>query len=127
MRPDHYNPEIIEPAFGLICAVADDEMVTSHGLVAHIEAHLGIGIGWGLLAVEDGILRIADGHRAIAHVVMEIHIDRLAQVARLNVRSSHVAIRKRAFDVDLVLVVDERVDFGYFLARDGDQSHNNKE
>ena len=115
-----HNAEIIEPSFGFIRAVADDEVIAAQGLVAHIVAHLGIGIGWDLLAEEDGILFIADGHRAVVHVFMEIHIDRLAQVARLNVWTSHVATHQRTLDVDFVLVADERVIRRFFHARCGD-------
>ena len=115
-----HNAEIIEPSLGLVGAVADDEMVTPLGLVAHIVAYLGIGIGWGLLAEEDGILRIADGHRAVAHIFVEIHIDCLSQVTRLDVRTSHVASHQRAFDVDFVLVAAERIIRRFFHARCGD-------
>ena len=115
-----HNAEIIEPSLGLVCAVADDEMVTSQGLVAHEEAYFGVGVGGRLLAEEDGILRIADGHLAIVHVFVEIHVDRLAQVARLNVWTSHVATHQRTLDVDFVLVADERVIRKFFHARCGD-------
>ena len=120
MRLDRHNPEIVEPSLGLIGAVADDEMVTPQGLVAHIVAHLGIGIGWGLLAEEDGILRVANGYRAVVHVFVEIHIDCLSQVARLNVGTSHVASHQRTFDVDFFLVADERIIRRFFHARCGD-------
>ena len=117
---DSDNLIVVEPPLGLVGAVADDEMVTPLGLVAHIVAYLGIGIGWGLLAEEDGILRIADGHRAVAHIFVEIHIDCLSQVARLNVGTSHVASHQRTLDVDFVLVADERIIRRFFHARCGD-------
>ena len=120
MRSNCHNSEVVKPSLGLVGAVADDEMVTPQGLVAHIEAYFGIGIGWGLLAEEDGILRVADGHLAIVHVFVEIHVDRLAQVARLNVWTSHVATHQRTLDVDFVLVADERVIRRFFHARCGD-------
>ena len=118
MRFNCHNAEIIEPSFSFIRAVADDEVVTPQGLVAHEVAHFGIGMSRGFLAEQDGILRVADGHGANAHVVMEIHEDGLAEVACLNVRAAHVAVAQRAFDVDFVLVVDDVVvDIGFFFTR----------
>ena len=127
MRPDHYNPEIIEPSLGLVGAVADDEMVTSQRLVAHEETCSRIVARGNGVAKDDMIEFVADADDALTQIVVEVHMDRLVPIARLKVRSSHVAIRKRAFDVDFVLVADERVGFGYFHARGGNQSHNNKE
>ena len=64
MRLDRHNSEVVEPPFGLVGAVADDEMVASQGLVAHEEAYFGVGVG-GLFFVEDDrVLRVAYGHCA---------------------------------------------------------------
>ena len=102
MLPDRHNPEIIEPPLGLVSAVADDQMIASQGKVAHVVANRSVGMSRCLFLEQNGILRIADGHCAIAHVVVEIHINRLAEIACLNVRIAHVAVAQRAFDVDFV-------------------------
>ena len=108
------NAEIVEPTFGLVCAVADDEVVAAHGLVAHEVAHFGIGMGRGFFAEQNGILRIADGHHAHAQIVVEIHINGLTNVARLDVGAAHVAVAQRAFDVNFVLVANEFIVFVVF-------------
>lgn len=127
MRFNCYNAEIVEPSLGAVGAVADDEVITAQGLVTHVELRSSVVSRAHGVAKHDMVLPVADAHNAIAKIVVEAHMNRFAPIARLKVRSSHVAIRKRAFDVDFFLVVDERVGFGYFHARDGNQSHNNKE
>ncbi len=119
MRFDSDNAEGIETPLGLVGAVADDEMITSHRQVAHIIAHLSVGVGRGLFAKQDGVLCVADGYRAIVHVVVEIHIKRFPKIACLDVGSFHVAVHQRAFDVDFVLVADKRVIGRHFVARNG--------
>ena len=89
-------------------------MVAAQGLVTHEVAYFGIGMSRGFFAEQNGILSIADGHRAIAYIVVEIHIDGLAEIARLNVWAAHVAVAQRAFDVNFVLVANEFIVFVVF-------------
>ena len=109
LRLDHHKPEIVKPSLGAVGAVADDEMVATQGLVAHVELRSSVVSRAHGVAKHDMVLPVADAHNAIAKIVMEIHMDSLAPIACLDVRMAHVAIGKRAFDVDFVLVVDERV------------------
>ena len=120
MRLDRYNPEIIEPPFGLVGAVADDQMIASQGKVAHIVANRSVRISRSLFLEQDGVLRVADGHGAIVHVVVEIHIKRSTQIASLNVGMAHIAVHQRAFDVDFILIVNEVVRIRFFVARSCD-------
>ena len=115
--PHHYNLEIVEPSFSFIRAVADGEVITAQGLVAHVELRASVVSRAHGVAKNDMVLPVADAHNAIAKIVVEIHMDSLAPIACLDVRMAHVAIGKRAFDVDFVLVVDERVAFILLHAR----------
>ena len=115
MRLNRYEAEVVEPSFSRVGAVADDEMITRHRQVAHEVTHFGIGESRCLFAKQDGVLCIADGHSANTHVVVEIDIDGLAKIARLDVGPTHVAVAQRAFDVNLVLVVDEGVILDAFI------------
>ena len=118
----HHDAEIMEPSLSLVGAVADDEVIAAQGLVAHIVAHFRVGVSRLFLAENDGILRVANRHCANTHVVVEIHINSLAKIARFDVRMAHVTVGKRAFDVDFVLVVDEIVRTGFLAARSRYQS-----
>ena len=116
-----YNAEVVEPAFGLIGAVADDEMIATQGLVAHIESRsCVISRSYGV-AKNDMVLSIADADDAFTHIIVEVHINGLPPITRLNVRIAHVAIGKRALDVDFVFVVNEVVRIDWLTARSRNQ------
>lgn len=121
---DSLKPEVTEPALGCFVAVADDEVVTAFSQVAHVETYLSVGIGGAFFTKQNLALRVADGHRTDTHVFMKIHIKSITDVARLDVRRTHVAIAQRTFDVDLVLVADEIVVAGLFMTRTYNQSEN---
>ena len=121
MWSNYYNAEIIEPSFGLIHAVADDEVVATQGLVAHIESRSCVVFrGYGV-AKNDMVLSVADTDDAFTHIIVEVHINGLSPITRLNVRIAHVAVAQRAFDVDFVFVVDEAVRIGFLTARSRNQ------
>ena len=129
MRSNCYNAEIIEPAFGLIGAVADDEMVAAQGLVAHIESSSCVVSRSYGVAKNDVVLSVADADDTLTHIIVEVHINGLAPITRLNVWMAHVAIGKRALDVDFVFVVDEVVRIDWLAARShnqGDKQDNEK-
>ena len=109
MRFNCYNAEIVEPPLGAVGAVADDEMVATQGLVAHVESRASVVSRSYGVAKNDMVLPVANADNALTQIIVEIHMNRLAPITRLDVRMAHVAIGKRAFDVDFVLVVDERV------------------
>ena len=117
-----HDAEVVEPSLGLFDAVADDEVIAAQGLIAHVVAHFCVRVSRLFLAENDRILRVANRHRANAHVVVEIHINGLAKIARFNIRTPHIAIAQRTFDVDFVFVVDEIVRTGFLAARSRYQS-----
>ena len=116
-----YNAEVVEPAFGLIGAIADDEMVATQGLVAHIESRSCVVTRSYGVAKNDIVLSIADADDALTHIIVEVHMDSLTPITRLDVRMAHVAIGKRAFDVDFVFVVNEVVRIDWLTARSRNQ------
>ena len=121
MRFNCHNAEIIEPSFSLIRAVADDEVVATQGLVAHIESRsCVISRGHGV-AKDDMVLSVADANDTLTHILVEVHVDGLPPIARLDVRIAHVAVGKRAFDVDFVFVVNEVVRIVWLTARSSNQ------
>ena len=109
MRFNCYNAEIVEPSLGLVGAVADDEVVAAQGLVAHIESRSCVVSRSYGVAKNDMVLPVADADDAFTHIIVEVHINGLSPITCLDVRIAHVAIGKRAFDVDFVLVVNEVV------------------
>ena len=116
MRPGRHDTEVVEPSFGLIGAVADDEMVAAQGLVAHIESCTSVVSRGHGVAKNDMVLFVADANDALTHILVEVHVDGLPPITRLNVRIAHVAVAQRAFDVNFVFVVDE-IGWFEFLAR----------
>ena len=102
MRLDRHNSEVVEPSFGLVGAIADDEMVATQGLVAHIETRSCVVSRSYGVAKNDMVLSIADTDDAFTHIIVEVHINGLSPITRLNVRIAHVAVGQRAFDVDFV-------------------------
>ena len=63
------------------------------------------------------VLSVADADDALTQIIVEVHVDGLPPIACLDVRMAHVAVGKRAFDVDFVLVVDEVGRTGSLVAR----------
>ena len=113
--------KVVEPSFGLVGAVADDKMVATQGLVAHIESRsCVVSRGYGV-AKNDMVLSVADADDALTHIIMEVHINGLSPITRLNVRIAHVAIGKRALDIDFVFVVNEVARIDWLTARSRDQ------
>ena len=121
MRFNCYNAEIVEPSFGLVGAVADDEVVAAQGLVAHIESRSCVVSRSYGVAKNDMVLSVADADDALTHIIVEVHINGLSPITRLDVRMAHVAIGKRAFDVDFVFVVNEAVRIVWLTARSRNQ------
>ena len=121
MRFNCHNAEIIEPSFSFIRAVADDEVVAAQGLVAHIESRSCVVSRTYGVAKNDLVLPVADADDALTHIIVEVHINGLPPITRLNVRIAHVAIGKRAFDVDFVFVVNEIVRIVWLTARSRNQ------
>ena len=121
MRFNCYNAEIVEPSLGLVGAVADDEVIAAQGLVAHIESRSCVVSRSYGVAKNDMVLSVADADDALTHIIMEVHINGLSPITRLNVRIAHVAIGKRALDVDFVLVVNEVVRIVWLTARSRNQ------
>ena len=121
MRLDRHNSEIVEPPFGLVGAVADDEMVATQRLVAHIESRSCVVSRSYGVAENDMVLSVADADDAFTHIIVEVHINGLTPITRLNVRIAHVAIGKRALDVDFVFVVNEVVRIVWLTARSRNQ------
>ena len=121
MRFNCHNAEIIEPSFSLIRAVADDEMVAAQGLVAHIESRSCVVSRTYGVAKNDMVLSVADADDAFTHIIVEVHINGLSPITRLNVRIAHVAIGKRALDVDFVFVVNEVARIVWLTARSRNQ------
>ena len=121
MRFNCYNAEIVEPPFGFIRAVVDDEMIAAQGLVAHIESRSCVVSRSYGVAKNDMVLSVADADDALTHIIVEVHINGLSPITRLNVRIAHVAIGKRAFDVDFVFVVNEAVRIVWLTARSRNQ------
>ena len=111
-----HNAEIIEPSFSFIRAVADDEVVATQGLVAHIESRSCVVSRSYGVAKNDMVLSVADADDALTHIIVEVHINGLSPITRLNVRIAHVAIGQRAFDVDFVFVVNEVVRIDWLTA-----------
>ena len=121
MRLDRHNSEVVEPPFGLVGAVADDEMVATQGLVAHIESRSCVVSRSYGVAKNDMVLSVADADDAFTHIIVEVHINGLSPITRLDVRIAHVAIGKRALDVDFVFVVNEVIRIGPLTARSRNQ------
>ena len=121
MRFNCYNAEIVEPPFGLIRAVADNEMVAAQGLVAHIESRSCVVSRSYGVAKNDMVLSVADADDALTHIIVEVHINGLSPITRLDIWMAHVAIGKRAFDVDFVFVVNEAVRIVWLTARSRNQ------
>ena len=121
MRLDRHNSEVVEPSFGLVGAIADDEVVAAQGLVAHIESRSCVVTRSYGVAKNDMVLSVADADDALTHIIMEVHINGLSQITRFDVRRAHVAIGKRAFDVDFVFVVNEVVRIVWLTARSRNQ------
>ena len=116
MRFNCYNAEIVEPPLGLVGAVADDEMVATQGLVAHIESRSCVVTRSYGVAKNDMVLSVADADDAFTHIIVEVHINSLSPITRLNVRIAHVAVAQRAFYVDFVFVVNEAVRIDWLTA-----------
>ena len=114
--PNGDNLEVVEPSLGLVGAVADDEVVATHGLVAHIESRSCVVTRSYGVAKNDMVLSVADADDALTHIIVEVHINGLSPITRLDVRMAHVAIGKRAFDVDFVFVVNEVVRIDWLTA-----------
>ena len=121
MRLDRHNSEVVEPSFSFIRAVADDEMVAAQGLVAHIESRSCVVSRSYGVAKNDMVLSVADADDALTHIIVEVHINGLTPITRLNVWIAHVAIGQRAFDVDFVFVVNEAVRIVWLTARSRNQ------
>ena len=111
-----HDSEIIEPSLGLVGAVADDEVIAAQGLVAHIESRSCVVSRSYGVAKDDMVLSIADVDDTLTQIIVEVHVDGLSPIARFDVRMAHVAVGKRAFDVDFVLVVNEVGRIGLFAA-----------
>ena len=103
--PNGGKPEVEEPSFGLIRAVADDEMVATQGLIAHIESRSCVVSRSYGVAKNDVVLSVAYADDTLTHIIVEVHINGLSPITRLDIWMAHVAIGKRAFDVDFVFVV----------------------
>ena len=116
-----HDTEVVEPSLGLFDAVADDEVIAAQGLVAHIESRSCVVTRSYGVAKNDMVLSVADADDALTHIIVEVHINGLSPITRLNVRIAHVAIGKRAFDVDFVFVVDEAVRIDWLTARSYNQ------
>ena len=123
MRLDRHNSEVVEPSFGLIHAVADDEVVATQGLVAHIESRSCVVSRSYGVAKNDMVLSVADADDALTHIIVEVHINGLTPITRFDVRIAHVAVAQRAFDVDFVFVVNEVIRIGPLTARSRDQGN----
>ena len=123
MRLDRHNSEVVEPSFGLVGAIADDEMVATQGLVAHIETRSCVVSRSYGVAKNDMVLSIADTDDAFTHIIVEVHINGLSPITRLDIWMAHVAIGKRAFDVDFVFVVNEVVRIDWLTARSRNQGN----
>ena len=108
-RRAKHNAEVVEPSLGLFDAVADDEVIAAQGLVAHIESRSCVVSRSYGVAKNDVVLSVADADDALTQIIVEVHVDGLSPIARFDVRMAHVAVGKRAFDVDFVFVVNERV------------------
>ena len=121
MRFNCYNAEIVEPSFSFIRAVADNEVVATQGLVAHIESRSSVVSRSYGVAKDDMVLSVADADDALTQIIVEVHINGLAKITRLDVRMAHVAIGKRALDVDFVFVVNEVVRIDLLTARSRNQ------
>ena len=117
-----HDTEVVEPSFGFFGAVADDEMIATQGLVAHIESRSCVIFRGHGVAKDDMVLSVADANDALTHILVEVHVDGLSPIACLDVRIAHVTVGKRAFDVDFVFVVDEVARIGFFAARSRYQS-----
>jgi hypothetical protein len=65
------------------------------------------------------VLSVADADDAFTHIIVEVHINGLTPITRLDVGMAHITVAQRAFDVDFVLIVDEGVVSGFFHARNG--------
>ena len=122
MRFNCHNAEIIEPSFSFIRAVADDEVVATQGLVAHIESRSSVVSRSYGVAKDDMVLSVADADDTLTKIIVEVHVDGLPPIACLYVRVAHITIGKRAFDVDFVFVVNEVVSIGFLAARSRYQS-----
>ena len=116
MRFNCYNAEIVEPSFSFIGAVADDEMVATQGLVAHIESRSCVVSRSDGVAKNDMVLSVADADDAFTHIIVEVHINGLTPITRFDVRIAHVAVAQRAFYVDFVFVVNEVVRIDWLTA-----------
>lgn len=123
MRLDRHNSEVVEPSFGLVGAIADDEMVATQGLVAHIETRSCVVSRSYGVAKNDMVLSVADADDAFTHIIVEVHINGLSPITRLDIWMAHVAIGKRAFDVDFVFVVNEVVRIDWLTARSRNQGN----
>ena len=123
MRLDRHNSEVVEPSFGLVGAIADDEMVATQGLVAHIESRSCVVTRSYGVAKNDMVLSVADTDDALTHIIVEVHINGLSPITRLDIWMAHVAIGKRAFDVDFVFVVNEVVRIDWLTARSRNQGN----
>ena len=121
MRFNCHNAEIIEPSFSFIRAVADDEVVAAQGLVAHIESRSCVVSRSYGVAKNDMVLSVADADDTLTHIIVEVHMNGLSPITRLDIWMAHVAIGKRAFDVDFVFVVNEVVRIVWLTARSRDQ------
>ena len=121
MRSNCYNAEIIKPSFGLIGAIADDEVVAAQGLVAHIESRSCVVSRSYGVAKNDMVLSVADADDALTHIIVEVHINGLSPITRLDIWMAHVAIGKRALDVDFVFVVNEVARIVWLTARSRNQ------
>ncbi len=111
-----HNAEIIEPSFGVVHAVADDEVIASQGLVAHIESRSCVVSRSYGVAKNDVVLSVADADDTLTHIIVEVHINGLSPITRLDIWMAHVAIAQRAFDVDFVFVVNEVVRIDWLTA-----------
>ena len=105
MRFNCYNAEIVEPSFGFFGTVADNEVVATHGLVAHIITISGAIVSVDSVANGSVATIIADAYRASPQVVIKLEPNRFLQVVCNDVRAAHVAIGKRTLDIDFALVV----------------------
>ena len=121
MRPARHDAERVEPSFSFIRAVADYEVVAAQGLVAHIESRSCVVSRGHGVAKDDMVLSVADANDALTHILVEVHINGLSPITRLDVRMAHVTVGKRAFDVDFVFVVNEVVRIVWLTARSSNQ------
>ena len=129
MRSNCYDAEIIEPSLGLVGAVTDDEVIAAQGLVAHIESRSCVVSRSYGVAKNDVVLSVADADDTFTHIIVEVHINGLSPITRLNVRIAHVAVAQRTFYVDFVFVVNEAVRIVRLTARSrnqGDKQDNEK-